>query len=440
MKILVRTIGVFVTLTMALSIVSTSHAQTQPREEEFVYATTFFDGLAYSSAMTPPDVDTIYMIADVQNILAPRRTMIYYWPITNRYLADWDLLNEIVEGELEVYQGDELFTSIPLQDYVIQYDGNNPLETLTIGLGEEALSLRADFEEKFDAYRQALFDYYDAEQQYRAELDSILANNEPGTVDPADLPARPEPLPDFSLQSTEPNKAYPINLPVGQYSLLMRDENGIPVANSRRNLVVYSLEQTGIAYSVVPQSRWTRPEDSVFPNGVIYAVPGSTLYLQPSRESLYNELYYTRMLDPQDQVAREDRTKWVLHDPYPNATLRVRGSDGSVQQFEPGAYFVQQLQGSGLGYEVIEFDPESMPRPSFEGFSLSLNPENPTYVVELIDENGQAIAGSQREIRILNTERGGQVYALGLLPLVVGAIVYVSRRRQVSAVDAHAAE
>jgi hypothetical protein len=426
-------------LISGLATAVVGHAQTEPREDVFVYATTVFDGLAYSSAMTPPDVDTIYMIADRQNIIAPRRTMIYYWPITNRYLADWALLNEVVDGELEIYQGSELARSVPLTDYVIQYDGANPLETLNIGIGEEALRMRAAFDELFEAYRQALFEYYDAEQAYRAALDEIISNSEPGTVDPEDLPVRPEPVGDFSLQSTEPNKAYPVSLPEGRYEILMRDSNGIVVPDSRRELVVFARLQSGIAYSIVPQSRWTQPEDSVFPEGVVYVEPGATLYLQPSRESLFNELYYTRMLDPQDQTAREDRTRWVLHDPFPNTRLRVTGFDGTVREVSLKGYFVQQTAGSGLGYEVLEFNPESMDRSSFEGFAVQLDGQNPFYRVELLDEAGRLLLGSRREIRILNTDRGAQVYALGLLPLVIGAVVAAVRRRQIRQVDTRTA-
>jgi hypothetical protein len=410
-------------------------AQSPPREEAFVYATTVFDGLTYASAMTPPDVDTIYLIADRENIIAPRRTMIYYWPITNRYLADWSLLNEVVEGELEVYRGSELVMSIPLENYVIQYDAENPLESPRIGVGEEALAMYAAFQAAFAKYREDLFAYYEAEQAYRTELDEIIANNEPGSVAPEDLPVRPEPVGDFPLQSTEPNKAYPINLPEGRYEIRMRHSSGIVVPDSSREVVVYSRQQTGIAYSVVPQSRWTQPEDSVHPDGVIYAEPGAILYLQPSRESLYNELFYTRMLDPQDQAAREDRTSWVLHDPYPQTTLRVTGTDGTVREAEIKRYFVQQLAGSGLGYEVLEFNPETMTRASFAGFALELDGQNPVYQVELLDEAGRPIAGSRREIRILNTNRGPHVYALGLLPLAVGLVVYTVRRRRILTID-----
>jgi hypothetical protein len=325
--------------------------------------------------------------------------------------------------------------SIPLENYVIQYDAENPLESPRIGVGEEALAMYAAFQAAFAKYREDLFAYYEAEQAYRTELDEIIANNEPGSVAPEDLPVRPEPVGDFPLQSTEPNKAYPINLPEGRYEIRMRHSSGIVVPDSSREVVVYSRQQTGIAYSVVPQSRWTQPEDSVHPDGVIYAEPGAILYLQPSRESLYNELFYTRMLDPQDQAAREDRTSWVLHDPYPQTTLRVTGIDGTVREAESKGYFVQQLAGSGLGYEVLEFNPETMTRASFAGFALELDGQNPVYQVELLDEAGQPIAGSRREIRILNTNRGPHVYALGLLPLAVGLVVYTVRRRRILTID-----
>ncbi len=406
-------------------------AQAPAREEKFVYATTSFDGLVYSSAMVLPENESIYMLADVKNILAPRRTLVYYWPITNRFLPDWGAKNELVEGVLEIYQNGELIHSVTLQDYVIQYDRDNPLETLNLAVGEEAFAAYAHYESLFEAYRDALFEHYEAQQRYREELDEIIRNNEPGQVDPEDLPVRPEPVADFTLLSTEPNKAYPIELPAGRYSLLMRGANGIPIPDSRKNLVVFGPERQGVAYSIVPQARWNRPEDSPHPESVIYTVTGSTLYLQPSRESLYNELYYSLMLDPQDRRARADRTMWVLHDPYPNTRLRILGNDGTAREINLQGYFVQQIPGSGLGYEVFEFDPESMERSSFEGFAVDMQFNNATYRIELLDENGQPIPGSRREIRTLNTDRDWQVYALGGLPILVGLGVFIARRRAV---------
>jgi hypothetical protein len=145
------------------------------------------------------------------------------------------------------------------------------------------------------------------------------------------------------------------------------------------------------------------------------------------------------MLDPQDQGARQDRTRWVLHDSYPSTSLRVTGSGGSAWVVEEKSYFVQQLAGSALGYEVLEFNPDTMDRASLSGFVLELDAQNPTYQIELLDESGTPVPGSRRTIRVLNTSRGGPVYFLALLPLLVGAAVVFSRFRTVRNVDRQSA-
>ena len=55
--------------------------------------------------------------------------MIYYWPLTNRYLADWESKNQLVSGTLEILDGNKLISTIELDKYLVQYDSENPLDT-----------------------------------------------------------------------------------------------------------------------------------------------------------------------------------------------------------------------------------------------------------------------------------------------------------------------
>lgn len=427
--------GLLASLFLVLLTVPVGRAQAPERIEAFVYGTTYYNGLVYDSGMVPPGTGTIYFTAGVQNILAPRRTLIYYWPITNRFLADWDAMNELVQGQLEIYQNGQILISVPLQEYVIQYDRQNPVETLNLFVGDQAFAEYQKFEQLRAEYRQTLFDYYAAHQKYRDEMDEILRSHKPGEVNPEELPQRPGPAPNFNLLSTQPNKAYALSLPVGSYEIQIRLEDGRVLESSRKKLVVFDRLREGVAYSVVPQARWNRPEESTHPNGVIYALFGSRLYLLPSRESEYNEFLYTRMTEPQDQSARRDRTKWVVHNSYPASLLRVRKNNRTVEEIPLRPYFVQQLPGGALGYEVIEFDLETMERASFEGFQIDLNTFNSTYVIELLDGDNNPIPGSQRELRVLYTDRGWMVYVLSSLPFLAGLVVFFSRRKNLRQID-----
>ena len=75
-------------------------AQAPERREAFLWATTVFAGVQYESTFTPPENETIYLVADESHVLAPRSTLVYDWPITNRLRADWLARNELVEGAL----------------------------------------------------------------------------------------------------------------------------------------------------------------------------------------------------------------------------------------------------------------------------------------------------------------------------------------------------
>ena len=409
-------------------------AQEPERTEAFVYATQYYDGLVYSSAMAPPDTDTIYLPANVQNIIAPRRTLIYFWPLTNRFLADWNALNELVQGQLEIYQGSELINTVELTNYVIQYDADDPINTLNLFTGTEAEARNLAFTSLQKQYQQELFQYYEAQQAWRQERDAIIRDAEPGSLDPDSLPDPPEPIPPFSLFSTEMREGYAVSLPEGEYRIQLRTENGEIVPESQKELVIFDKIRDAVAYTVVPEDRWTRPEESNDPDSVIYAVPGTRLYLEPYRMSQFNELQYTRMGNPQDVVARADRTMPVVFDPYPAESMRLLNGNRPLATILVESFSVQQLPGDSLGYEVKVFDSATMAESSFDGFQIDFATRT-AYTIELLDDGGEPIAGSTRNVRLLYSSRAWMVYALSVLPFAVGLVVLWQRRQAVREVS-----
>jgi hypothetical protein len=131
---------------------------------------TNYDGRLYESALAPPAVSTIYLLANRTNVLAPRNTLIYFWPITNQYQADWEQLNELVNGQLEVTQADRVVRTIELSEYVVQYDVSSPEDSLRMYLGAEARAKFSEWEAAQAFYSVALQSFYAAQQRWNDQV------------------------------------------------------------------------------------------------------------------------------------------------------------------------------------------------------------------------------------------------------------------------------
>jgi hypothetical protein len=415
-----------------------ARAQEPAREQAFVYGLTNYDGSVYESALVPPSVDTIYLLGGQENVMAPRQTLVYFWPITNQYLADWGQLNELVDGSLQVFQNGQLRTTLPLSSYVIQYDVNDPENTLALYTGEEAQARQAEWQAKLDEYQAGLVTYYRALGDYDALIAKLRDESPTGIIPQDKVPVRPEPPRRPSVLSTAPAQGFVIDLPTGTYEVQVVRADGTVQPNSKKRLVVFDKQKDGTAYSVVPSTRWNLPEQSDEPDSVIYGAPGTTLYLQAFKAGQYNDYEYSHMLNPQDQASQPDRGKWVSFDPETKPRMRIWSGGQVIQEIESQPYLVRQISGGGLGYEVAPFDPETMENPTFNGYTIPLEVAGQDYSVELIDENGNPLPGSQRQVISLNEERSLVPYALASLPLVVGAGVIAWRRRSARTIQVDA--
>ncbi len=394
-----------------------------------VYAVTLNDLTSIRSTLIPPNVDSIYLLSDTLGIISPRETRVYYWPLTNRYLADWTTMNTLVEGELEVYQNDKLVEIFDLQDYVIQYDTANIVDSLEIFIGEEA-SLQYDvFKVAQQEYQQGMFDYYDERENWIEEMDALYKKLDAGEEVDA-FPMEPEQPSSFTFYSTKVLQGYPINLPEGEYSIQMKLPDGSISPESMKELVIFNERKKSVTYDVIPEERWTQPTESYNPGGVIYVTAGTKVYLQPFQGSEYRDLYYTNMNDPQDETGRYDRWMWVPQFPLSNVRMQIsyKGTVLKEQQLQP--YYVRQSSGSALSYEVIPYDPETMNQISFEGFIIDNGEGYYELKVVLLDENGNKLIGSERTIRTINVKNGKLLYPMSAIPLVVGLVVLFFRRRK----------
>lgn len=428
----VTQLGVLLLSLFALLVLpARAQAQAPVREDAFVYALTVYDGRIYQSAFAPPSADGIFLLENIDNVISPRMTRTYFWPLSNRYEADWLARNEFIAGTLEVYQSGTLMITLAPVSYVVQVDDADPNATGVLYTGDEATAAYAAFQAGQVAYREALFIYARDYQQYRDDVNAILASVGAGAAPIAeeDFPQRPEPVHPFTLFSTDLAQGYVINLPAGKYDIKMRLGDGSVLPGSERPLEVFAPLREGVSYTVMPRERWTQPDISRTANGAIYTPEDGAVYLQPFHQIQFNEYAYAHLLDPQDEFARRDHLRWVSFRPISGASLEVQ-TGSTTERYTASDYKVIQLAGSGLGYEVRELDPAGGETPSFTGFALSLPSAQSIRNVRLLDAEGAPLPGSERTLRTLHTTREWAPYALSLLPLAIGAIAIALRRRQ----------
>lgn len=417
---------------MALVTLATpAGAQAPPKERQFVYGVNAFDGKGFAGTFYPRHVKTMYLMADVPNVVAPRYTLVYFWPITNEYRADWDGLNEAVQGVLEVLQGDRVVQQLEQTRYVIQYpDGLDGPPLLYVG--QEAEARYARFQEERRAYRDRLEAYTQARLAYQEALQQAMRDREQGKA--VTLPSPPEEPEPFTFFSTPVNDGFVLSLPAGVYRIRVRLPDGTILPESQRQLVVFSHRRQGIGYTVIPQSRWTTPEQADDPARVIYARPGTVMYLQPFVAREYNELYFTRLSSPQSTAGSEDRWVWSYLAPHEGGSLEVRAGGGEAVRVERRPYRVRQLPGPALGYEVLEYDPDNPEMgtrsPDFWGYPVHVEPGRKTYTIRLVDEAGEEVPGSARQVRVLFTANGWALFLVPLIPLTFGISVIAWRREQ----------
>ena len=69
---------------------------------------------------------------------------------------------------------------------------------------------------------------------------------------------------------------------------------------------------------------------------------------------------------------------------------------------------------------------------TFEGYKLDLAPtlEKTSYEINLEKKEGGFFQGGRREVRLVRKENAQSLYIFSIFPLLVGAVVFVTRRRK----------
>jgi hypothetical protein len=412
---------------------SGASAQAPERVEAFVYGINAAIPGAVVGTFAPPSVDTIYILSDMPSVLSPRNTQVYWWPITNEYRAAWTQLNEQVQGKLEVLQNGRVVTSFEQMPYTIHFTAGDQLARPTMYMGQEAIEADRQFQAEQQAYRQAALAYQEARDAWiAAARDAQQQGHDPTSVGP-----EPTPPPAFTLLSTGLNSGFPVELEPGSYEIQTRAPGGNIVEGSQRKLEVFAPRRTAVGYEVVPEARWTFPEELNDLADAILGEPDSVLYLKPRIVREYPALAYERLQDPQfaGDVSGSE-WMWATGEALQEGVLEVVRNGNVVNRIANRPYHVKQVPGRDLGYEVLPYDPNTpdvTPRVDLVGFRLPLSSETPSFEVRLRSPEGELMAGSTREVRVVKPAPLAAFLSLALIPLLVGFAVIFWRRRSTAA-------
>jgi hypothetical protein len=409
--------------------------------EQLVYRLRLFNGKRHVNSFCPRTERGIYMISDCDNVLLPVMTLVYYWPITRRYRPAFKTLSEPFEGTLEVAQGGKVIQTLTPRTYTFSYAEGWYAGTSKILLDERARERYAEYQRAVKNYTDQLKTYHDKKREYRKQMEAFFARLQERETSGGASPQPPEisvprepPFPEaprFLVQ--EPGKAYILNLPVGNYTIRLRAQDGTIVEGSEKRLQSFTHRRSGrVGYEVISENRWTMPETSSDPSETIYLEGKKTLYFRPYIQTEYNHLSYAKLLDPQNDGYRE-LWKWVNIEQIERGILQLVKDGRIVASIQEKPYHVQQVPGPELGYTIVDYTEENFRDrgPSLVGYKVEFEPDRGGTQIQLVDPSGEVIPGSVRELRSVEGGNSRDLYAASvILPLVVWIPVLLWRRRK----------
>jgi hypothetical protein len=407
-----------------------------------VYGLNLFDGVEMTTGFVPPAVDTVYVLADHLGVLDPKLTEVYFWPITNDYRADFTSLNQLQPGRLEISQGNRVLSTLDLAEYVVQIDRGGTMGAGEIALGDSARTAWERFQADRSAYLERLRAHSEAVVEYTRQMEALRSQTGmESSIAPFAPPVEPAPP---TLYSTEIGRGFPIELAAGEYTIRVLDDAGQTVPDSQKRLVAFAPRRQGVAFEVVPQTRWTLPERADDPVDVVYAVASGVVYLRAFAADELNAEAYARLKNPQDLSATPNRWQWLHVAPLGPASLLVH--DGAREQrLAIEEFTVEQVPGASLGYRVVPFagrgdDAATGRKPDITAYRVEAPPGRGTLSLRLIDADGREIPGSRREVVVVSNVPWWQLVLPVLVPLAVGLSVWMWRREQVRSARSLTAE
>jgi len=439
--------GLFILFFIFISIVPVV-ADVPVRQEQLIYAIMAFNGKDYSRTFCGENSDTIYLIADQDNFITARKTLVYYWPITGDWKTDTSALNYPFEGTLELTEkGGESRIINPERYTFYNIQGEYELNW-EVATGDEAEKAWQHYQGLIEQYWQATSQYQQAKTAFDMmmnELAKKITEMRNSGIDVTELveklkalksPEAPQPPDDYIVPPSPVQSAFILNLPRGEYNIRFIDGDDAVLEGSEKRVVVFEKRRAdGIGFEVIPGDKWTRPVESKSPSSVLYVDGTTNLYLRPFFQDEFNDLFYQKMVK-NDARGNPSLMNWVRIQQVPGARIELTGNNHTSEVLLEEPFYVEQTKGSALGYKIVPFDPEGVHKdrdPSLIAFRVPVNRERSLIKIKLLDKNGLNLAGSSRQVRVIIKSRWQPLlFLLCLLPLLAMAVVRIIRSRKYS--------
>ena len=425
-----------------LACVLHAGADEPDRTEQFVYTMRAFDGIEYVSTFVRPESHGIYMLADRDTVMIPRKSLVYYWAITDEWRVDTEALNRPLDGTIVVTEPEgteRSYERVPVTIFQLRGEA-----------GEWKVAAGAEAVQAYSSYSAAQRDYVEQIREYNRRVDAYTAearrladaivSARRADEDFGDLlrqfealeePMAPRVPATYRVPPFEPLLGFVVNLPEGTYQVRFEDSEGRTVQDSTHKVSAFSplsTDQAGI--EVIPADRWTRPVTVPHPDSVIYLNGAIDIYLRPFYQNRYNDYTYAK-LRRNDAAGSPAQEIWVRHSDMRNPTIALRTSESTLE-IANTAFTVEPLDASRPGYTIE-------PIPAGRTDAVADLIAHPIDIVEadwtrasigVIDREGRNVPGGSREIRIVQGDSlPAWTIVLALWPLALLVVMRVVRTR-----------
>lgn len=424
-------------------IVTAAHGDTHDRDEQLIYALTVFDGSGYSSTFSAESSDTMYLLADSDNFLTLRKTFVYYRPADDALNTDTTLLDETMDGFLEISGRNVDSQSLLMEDYTYYNLGSDGAASWRLATGPDAHLVYLDYKEKLRKYREGMDDYRLARATYDYMVNELARRIEEQTRKGGDIarleevlgglvaPGRPEFPAEYTAPPVRVDRGFVVNLAAGTYRVRLVSRDGRVLEGSEKTIMAFGrIRQPTVGYEVIPANQWNRPVESTSNDAVIYIDGSSDLYLVAYHQHEFIDLYYEKLVR-NDAGGSPGLRRYVFVQEIRDVRMAVLDRGGLVTTIERLPYFVDQERTGSYGYRIVPFEAEGAHvnrAPSLVAFHIDLDRYSDHIRVALADSRGNIIDDTTRHIRLLDRSTTAGVLVLFVfLPLVVGIGVGFAR-------------
>jgi hypothetical protein len=391
------------------------------RREVVVVSGRIWDGFAYRESYLPSTAPQLALLDGKESAISFVRTQEYYWPLSRQVYVDLERQRDEIAGVLRIFKGGEVAAEIMPSSYAIIYPKGAVNGDASLVWGDDADKAYADYQAGEKDFARRFVAAQQAQADYERKLLIAAAARKRG--EPAEVVARPEPVPQPSLRLvTKPTTGYRVLLPAGEYMMEL-EAAGVIVPGTRRKLQLVATEGSRtLVADIIPEERWTRPIASNSASARAFAKAGSTFYLTLADADRYEEATYLPIVSPQADAV-EGRLMWVRRksSEIERVSTAWNGLDGPSLSRQP--FKVEQTSGTGFGYRVRHAAADETA--DLDAFAVVV-PDDSSVTRGTLRTGPQA--SFSREVVVVHARNADLSLALVALPLLGWASIALVRR------------